>query len=282
MVSRMRERPISGRVVVITGGARGIGAATARLLAAQGARVAIGDVDGELAARTAAELGIAGFQVDVTDVKAFADFLDAVTRTLGPVDVLINNAGIMPLHRLDDEPDELTTQIVELNQMAVIRGTREVVRRWKTEGRAGHVVNVSSAAGRIPIAGASTYVATKHAVSGFSNSLSIEFAADRVPIQVTALHPAMVHTELAAGFRANKLAAKPVTPEQVAAGILSALKHPRSNVYVPRSLGTAVHIGGLIPRRVGEWLNRVLGGERAALDAMENPERSAYDARIGR
>lgn len=278
----MRELPVSGRVVVITGGARGIGAATARLLTAQGARVAIGDLDGDVVAQTAAELAVAGFQVDVTDPQAFAGFLDAATRTIGPVDVLINNAGIMPLHRVDDEPDELTTRIVDLNQMAVIRGTREIVRRWKAEGRAGHVVNVSSAAGRIPIAGASTYVATKHAVSGFSNSLSIEFAADQVPIQVTALHPAMVHTELAAGFRPNKFTAKPVTPEQVAAGILSALKRPRPNVYVPRSLGTAVRIGGLIPRHVGEWLNRVLGGERAALDAMESPERGGYDARIGR
>ena len=273
---------VQGRVVVITGGARGIGAATARLLTAQGARVAIGDLDGDLATQTAAELGIAGFAVDVTDAEAFSSFLDAVAEALGPIDVLVNNAGIMPLHRVDDEPDELTARVVELNQVAVMRGTREIVRRWKAEGRGGHVVNVSSAAGRIPIAGASTYVATKHAVSGFSNSLSIEFAADGLPIQVTALHPAMVHTELAAGFRANKFTAKPVTAEQVADGVLSALRHPRPNVYVPRSLGTAVRVGGLIPRRIGEWLNRVLGGERAALDAMDSPERGGYDARIGR
>jgi len=166
--------------------------------------------------------------------------------------------------------------------MAVIRGTREIVRRWKAEGRGGHVINVSSAAGRIPIAGASTYVASKHAITGFSNSLHIEFKADRLPINVTAVHPAMVHTELAAGFRANRGVAKPVSPEQVAAGILSALEHPRPNVYVPRSLGVAVRSGGLIPWRVGDWLNRVLGGERAALEAMASPERRAYDGRIGR
>jgi len=277
----VKRRSVDGRVVVITGGARGIGASTARLLASKGARVAIGDLDGELVAKTAAELGVDGFAVDVTDAKRFARFLDEITASLGPIDVLVNNAGIMPLHRVDEESDHLTQRIVELNTMAVIRGTREIVRRWKNEGRGGHIINVSSAAGRVPIAGASTYVASKHAVSGFSNSLHIEFHADRVPIDVTAVHPAMVRTELAAGFAANKGVAKPVTPEQVADGILSALERPRPDVYVPRSLGIAVRTGGLIPRRVGEWLNRVLGGERAALDAMESPERRSYDERIG-
>lgn len=277
----MKKESVAGRVVVITGGARGIGAATARLLTSRGARVAIGDLDDKLAAQTAAELGVQGFGVDVTDAVGFAAFLDDVTKALGPIDVLVNNAGIMPLYRVDDEPEEITQRIVELNQMAVIRGTREIVRRWKAEGRGGHVVNVSSAAGRVPIAGASTYVASKHAVSGFSNSLHIEFLAEGIPIEVTAVHPAMVHTELAAGFSANKGVAKPVTPEQVAQGILSALERPRPDVYVPRSLGVAVRTGGLIPRRVGEWLNRVLGGERAALDAMERPERRSYNDRIG-
>jgi len=278
----VKKQSVAGRVIVITGGGRGIGAETARLLAAEGARVAIGDVDGELVKQTAMELGVAGFPVDVTDAAGFASFLDAATEALGPIDVLVNNAGIMPLRRVDEETDELTTRIVELNQMAVIRGTREIVRRWKAQGRGGHVINVSSAAGRIPIAGASTYVASKHAVSGFSNSLHIEFQADGVPIEVTAVHPAMVHTELSAGFAENKGVAKPVTPQQVAAGILSALERPRPDVYVPRSLGVAVRTGGLIPRRIGEWLNRVLGGERAALDAMESPERRSYDDRIGR
>lgn len=267
--------------MVITGGARGIGASTARLLTSRGARVAIGDLDADAVAQTAWELGVLGLSVDVTDAGGFAAFLDEVTAALGPIDVLINNAGIMPLHRVDEESDDLTRRIVELNQLAVIRGTREIVRRWKAEGRGGHVINVSSAAGRIPIAGASTYVATKHAVSGFSNSLHIEFRADRLPIDVTAVHPAMVRTELAAGFAANKGVARPVTPEQVAEGILSALERPRPDVYVPRSLGVAVRTGGLIPRRVGEWLNRVLGGERAALDAMESPERRSYNDRIG-
>src|SRR6059036_3448918 len=90
-------RSLSGKVVAITGGARGIGHATARALAHQGARVAIGDLDGQLAARVAAELGgdAFGVGVDVTDNAAFTAFLDGVEHRLGPIDVLVNNAGIM-------------------------------------------------------------------------------------------------------------------------------------------------------------------------------------------
>ena len=217
--------------------------------------------------------------VDVTDRAAFKLFLDEVEAELGPIDALINNAGIMPLNRIEDESDRATHDIIGLNLMAVIYATKEMVTRMKARGTGGQIINVSSAAGRIPIAGASTYCASKHAVSGFSNSLHIEFKADRTPIDISVVHPAMVHTELAVGFKANKGPAKPVTAEAVAAGILSALQSPRPNVYVPKSLGTSVRTGGLIPRRTGEWLNKVLGGERAALDALDDPARKAYESR---
>ena len=91
-------RNLNNKVVAITGGARGIGKATAAALVREGARVAIGDVDSELAQKTAAELGekVSAYDLDVTSRPSFASFLDAVERDVGPVDVLINNAGIMP------------------------------------------------------------------------------------------------------------------------------------------------------------------------------------------
>ena len=275
--------PLTGKVVVITGGGRGIGACTAALLDGLGARVAVGDLDVELARDVAGRLnnGLALF-VDVTDRVGFSAFLDEVERTLGPVDVLVNNAGIMPLNRIENEPAELTNAIVAVNLLAPIESTKEMVRRFKQTGRRGQVVNVSSAAGRIPIAGAATYCATKHGLSGFSNSLRIELKADGVPVEISAVHPAMVRTELAAGFADNKGISKPVTPEQVAEAIRSAIEYPRPDVYVPASLGYAVRTGGLIPRRVGDWLNRVLGGERAALDAIDHPNRQQYEARAAR
>ncbi len=273
-----KKRDLEGKVIVLTGGGRGIGASTTKLLTACGATVAICDLD----QASIDESGVFGRVVDVTDRAAFRAFIDEVETELGPIDVLINNAGIMPLNRIEDESDRATHDIIGLNLMAVIYATKEMVSRMKQRGTGGQIINISSAAGRIPIAGASTYVASKHGVSGFSNSLHFEFKADQTPIDISVVHPAMVHTELAVGFRANKGPAKPVTPEAVADGILSAIRKPRPNVYVPKSLGTTVRTGGLIPRRIGEWLNRVLGGERAALDALDDPQRSAYEERAAR
>src|SRR5437763_8078664 len=104
--------PIAGRVVAITGGARGLGLATAKALAARGAHVALGDLDGDLAQAEAAVLPSgphAGWQLDVTDPDRFEGFLDDVERELGPLDVLINNAGIMPVAPFAQE-DPATTR----------------------------------------------------------------------------------------------------------------------------------------------------------------------------
>ena len=275
-----QPRSLAGKVVVITGAGRGIGAATAERLAGEGAVVVIGDLDEALAKETAATIGgsTVGMALDVTDHSAFTDFLDQVEREIGPVDVLVNNAGIMPLSRIEDESAAATHAQVAVNVLAVIHGTKEAVRRMKPRG-GGHIVNISSAAGRVPVAGGSTYTGTKHAVTGFSNALHIEFTADRTPIHITAVHPAIVRTELSKGLKDNK-GVTPVTPEQVADAIVDALKHPRPNVFVPKSLGLATKTGALVPQRVGEWLNRVLGGERAALDAIASPERADYESRV--
>jgi NAD(P)-dependent dehydrogenase (short-subunit alcohol dehydrogenase family) len=275
-----QARSLAGKVVVITGGGRGIGAATANLVAKEGALVAIGDLDEKLAKETAASVGgtAVGMALDVTDHDGFTSFLDRVESELGPIDVLVNNAGIMPLSRIEDESAASTHAQVAVNVLAVIHGTKEAVRRMKPRG-GGHIVNISSAAGRVPVAGGATYTGTKHAVSGFSNALHIEFKADRTPIHITAVHPAIVRTELSKGLKDNK-GVSPVTPEQVAAAVVDALRFPRPDVYVPKSLGTATKFGGLMPRRVGEWLNKVLGGERAALDAIDSPDRKDYENRV--
>lgn len=117
--------------MAITGGGRGIGAATAAALVQAGARVALGDLDVETAKRTADRLGEAAvaLPLDVTDRTGFTAFLDEVESQLGPLDVLINNAGIMPIGPIEDESDRITTSQLAINLHAVIHGSREAIRR---------------------------------------------------------------------------------------------------------------------------------------------------------
>lgn len=126
-----RSRSLAGKVVAITGGGRGIGAATAAVLVQAGARVALGDLDVETAKRTADRLGEAAvaLPLDVTDRTGFTAFLDEVESQLGPLDVLINNAGIMPIGPIEDESDRITTSQLAINLHAVIHGSREAIRR---------------------------------------------------------------------------------------------------------------------------------------------------------
>ncbi len=275
-----QPRSLSGKVVVVTGGGRGIGACTAAALVREGARVAIGDVELDRAKETAAALepNAVALPLDVSDRQAFTAFLDQVERELGPIYALVNNAGIMPLNRIEEESDRTTAAQIAINLAAVIHGSKEAVRRMKPRG-AGHIVNVSSAAGKIPVSGAATYAATKFGVSGFTESLNIELK--HTGLEVSCVYPAIVHTELSAGLKQNK-GVRSVEPEEVAEAIVGALKEPRLYVFVPKSLGTSVRTGPLIPRRIGEWLNRVLGGETMLTDAMHTQAREEYEARVSR
>ena len=193
-----QPRSLAGKVVVITGGARGIGAATATALVAKGARVAIGDLDEELTKRAAKELGgdTLGLRLDVTDHPGYSAFLDQVERELGPIDVLVNNAGIMPLALLDEESDQTTSRQIAINLTAVIHGTREGLVRMKPR-RSGHIVNIASVAGKIGAAGGATYCATKHGVVGLCEAVYYELRGTGVDI--SCVMPTIVSTELAAG-----------------------------------------------------------------------------------
>jgi NAD(P)-dependent dehydrogenase (short-subunit alcohol dehydrogenase family) len=222
---------LTGKVVFITGAARGIGRATAAALVAEGARVSIGDLDGKLAAGTARELGpdVQARQLDVTDHAAFTAALDEVERTLGPLDVLINNAGVMAIGRAEDDTHESAYRQFAINVFAVMHGTREAIHRMKPRGH-GHIVNVASMAGVVPIPGAATYAASKHAVVGFCESLYWELRGSGVDLSYVL--PTLVNTDLAAGVKRTR-AAHIIEPEEVAGEIVGALKVPPSRGVRP-------------------------------------------------
>ncbi len=272
-------RSLYGKVVAITGGARGIGRATATAVAREGARVAIGDLDGALAEQEAAALGgdSAGLALDVTDRSSFEDFLDAVEERLGPLDVLINNAGIMPLGRFVDEDDASTIRQVDINLHGVITGSKLALRRWETRP-GGHLVNVASVAGKGGFPGAATYCATKHAVVGLSEAIRAE--TQGTGVEISCVMPSLVDTELTSGLGSAR-GVKRVTPEGVAAEIVSALKEPRFDVFVPRSVGRIVKATQILPRRASEGLNRALKGDQV-LTQVDPTARRAYELRAAK
>jgi NAD(P)-dependent dehydrogenase (short-subunit alcohol dehydrogenase family) len=272
----MRTSP-NGKVVVITGGARGIGFATARAFHACGARVVIGDLDEDGSRRAAKEIGpsVLGMHLDVTDHAGFTAFLDDVEREVGLIDVLINNAGIMPLALLENESDDTTHRLLEINLAAVIHGTREAVRRMKPRG-SGHIVNVASVAGKVGAAGAATYCATKFGVVGLSEAVRSELRGSGVDI--SCVMPTIARTELAAGLSQTRLSSQ-VAPEQVAAAIVAAVERPRFEVWVPAHLGRIDRIVRIFPRAFGEWILRIGGSDRLLADAVDSPARVDYEAR---
>src|SRR3954452_12859360 len=229
-------RSLTGRVVAITGGGRGIGRATALALAREGARVAVGDLDQDAAERVAAEGGGVGLGLDVTDHAGFTAFLDEVEQRLGPLDVLVNNAGILPVTPLVEEsPDSISRQL-EINLHAVIHGTQEAMRRMVPR-RSGHIVQLASLAGRVGLPQLATYCATKHGVVGLSEAVRAELRGTGVEVSV--VMPSIVRTELMAGVP-DARGVKSIQPEDVAAAVVGALRSPRFDVFVPKVTGRLV------------------------------------------
>src|SRR3954466_3182430 len=154
-----QQRILTGQVAAITGGARGIGRATAQAFLREGMKVAIGDLDVATAQKTARELGhgTIALELNVTDRASVAKFLDDVEAQLGPVDIMVNNAGIMQVgHRVWDEDDATTLRMIDINVNGVMYGVKEAVPRMLSRGR-GHVVNVASTAGKGGFPGGATY-----------------------------------------------------------------------------------------------------------------------------
>lgn len=278
-----RGNDIRGKVVAITGGARGIGRATGEAFLRAGARVSLGDVDTELVEKTAAELAEAtgaqvyGGALDVTVHRSFATFLDATESRLGPLDVLVNNAGIMPTGLFADEDDAMTDRMLAINLSGVLHGSKLAALRLR--GRGGHIVNIASLAGVSAFPGLATYCATKHAVVGFSKALQLELAY--AGIGVTAVLPGMVHTELSAGHGAPRWL-RPITdvePEDVAAAVVAAVGSRRATVVVPRRLGPMLKAMDLWPDRIRNWVGHVAHFDDT-FTAMDPQVREAYHRRI--
>ncbi|HNM84611.1 MAG: SDR family oxidoreductase [Mycobacterium sp.] len=270
---------IRGRVAVITGAARGIGRATAEALLARGARVVIGDRDVNALDRTVTELNragqISGYPLDVTDPESFAVFLDkARADGGGRIDILINNAGVMPVGPFLDHSDQAVRSAVEVNLYGVLNGCRLVLPEMARR-RSGHVVNIASVAGVLAVPGQALYAGTKFAVVGLSTALADEFAPQGVDVSV--VMPTFTNTELIAGTDATG-ARKPVQPAEIAAAVVKILDKPTTAVSVPGPLRPISILSQLLPPRGRRWLSHRLGNDTVFL-TVDTSARAGYEQR---
>jgi NAD(P)-dependent dehydrogenase (short-subunit alcohol dehydrogenase family) len=263
---------LTGRSVLVTGAGSGIGRETALLAARRGANLVICDVDDaglsdvEAGARGLGR-GVLARKVDVSDRDQMREFADAVHAEAGPVDLLVNNAGVGLGARFLDTPPEDWDWIVSINLMGVVHGCHFFVPRMVARGSGGHVANVSSMAGYHASPALAAYSATKFAVLGLSEALREELRPHG--IGVTAICPGIINTPITRNARARGAAEDPKMrervvslyerrnygPDRVARNILKAVERNRSVAPIAPEAWLAYAIKRASPRLAG-WAAR--------------------------
>jgi NADP-dependent 3-hydroxy acid dehydrogenase YdfG len=228
---------IKNKVAIITGASSGIGYATALALSKAGAKVAIGarrtDMLSELEKKIKEDGGeVYSQKLDVTKKNECTSFVNNVLKKWGTVDILVNNAGLMPLSFFKNLKIDEWDQMIDVNIKGVLYCTGAVVTHM-LENKSGHIINISSVAGRIVFPAGSVYCATKHAITAFSEGLRQELSV-RKNIRVTCIEPGVVATELTntitdeslQGFVENAKKMESLQAEDIANAIVYAVESP--------------------------------------------------------
>ena len=265
---------LSGAVACVTGGARGIGKATATALVRRGATVWIGDIDGDEAERTATEIGAKATHLDVTDESSFAAFHRSACGD-GPVAMLVNNAGIQHMGPFVEQKLAAYHREVSVNLVGVINGMYEFLPAM-VDRNDGHIVNVASMAAKVTTPGMAVYCATKYAVAALSRAVRAEIADTDVTI--TTVMPTAVHTELTAGVDLRLLPTR--QPEQVASVIVDSARRPEREVTVPRWLAAIGTVEEITPEPWMQVLKRIATRNEPP-GHFDEDQRRAYLDRIG-
>jgi short-subunit dehydrogenase len=215
----------------------------------------------------------------VTDRASFAAFLDKAEEQLGPVDVLVNNAGIMQVGRFIDEDDLTARRMVDINIHGVILGMKLALERMAPRD-SGHIVNISSQAGKFGAPGGATYSATKHAVVGLTEAVRGELRLMGAHIDVSYVMPFVVNTELGSGLGEAR-GMKSMQPSDVADAIVEALQTGRVDVWLPKSSKRTNMLAAVLPRRLSEGMARAMKADRVLAGADANVRRN-YELRASR
>ncbi|WNG85740.1 SDR family NAD(P)-dependent oxidoreductase [Mycobacterium sp. ITM-2016-00317] len=272
----MPHNDLDGAVVVITGGARGIGRETAHAFADRGARVVIGDLDGAAALASAEAIGrgARGLDLDVSSQTSYERFLGTVRDEVGAVDILVNNAGIMPVGAFTQNQLKSLRATIDINLWGVILGCHLVLPGMLEHGR-GQVVNVASVLGRVAGGGVAAYSASKFGVVGFTHALQQELRGTGVTAAVVL--PGVVRTDLSSGVSERGV---PVSgPAAVAAAIVKTTLGATPDATVPRWSGALMRTLALLPPRIQQPLLRAVDYDRAMRD-VDTAARAEYRDRL--
>ena len=221
---------LEGKVAIISGGARGMGAAEARIFAREGARVVIGDLLEEEGMKVVAEIGEAGgealfVRLDVTDESSWQCAVEAAVERFGKVDILVNNAAILRMQGLLETTEEIWDEVMDINAKGTFLGTKSVIPEMRKAG-GGSIINISSGAGITGSRRNTAYHASKGAVRIFTKSAAIQYAGEN--IRVNSVHPGPVDTDMLASSLSVEGGRRPEDvplgrygrPEEVAYGVL--------------------------------------------------------------
>lgn len=245
---------LQGKIVVITGASSGVGAEVAVLLAEHGAiPVLIARSLTKLnnvAKRIVGEHSI--YEMDVTSTEQVSNTMSEILRRYGKIDILINNAGFAVFDTFVNASMEQFEAMMDVNYMGLVRCTKSVLPSMLERG-SGHIINMGSVAGKLGLAKSTAYVASKHAVVGFTKSLRQDLLATGKPIYVSALNPGPIHTPffVIADPSGNYLKSLPkwfvLKPDQAAKAVLKLILHKRVEKTIPQMASIGVWLMNLFP-----------------------------------
>ncbi len=259
----------STKRVLVTGGANGIGAAITRLCREAGHSVIATDVDSDALARLRTELpGTETATLDVRDLRMWDRVVSETETKGGPIDVLINNAGVCLPGRCDQVSSDDDRLTIEVNLMGVLHGVRTLLPRFLKRER-GHFINVASMAAFAPSPELAAYCASKHAVRAYTHSCAMDHR--RSPIHWTVACPSAVETPMLQSMREKRAGVvvfteKAMPPESFAREVIRVNAEPRREVLVPATRGKLIRVLGLFPGLLARGLD---GAEKRGLAALD-------------
>lgn len=258
---------------MVTGAATGIGAAIVECCLREQYRVLAVDIDRDgLEALASACPGVEAAVLDVSDERAWGEIISDEEARGGPIDVLINNAGICSPGRCDQVSSRDDRLTVEVNLMGVIHGVRTLLPRFLERG-SGHFINVASMAAFAPAPDLAAYCATKHAVRAYTHSCALDHR--HTNIQWTLACPSAVETPMLQRMREKRAGVvvfteTPMPPERFATEVVRAIRSPRREVLVPAARGRLIRLFGLFPGLVARGMDGAEKRGRAQLDREDD------------